>query len=207
MSGPPLSRGQALDDRRFASRPRPPNSLRWVVLRQFLQTRPDRARRHASSHRHCGNATITRSKRLRRRHQTTAPFVEIGRYRGKPLSDRFNIDHHHNIWYDYTVVNPYLTLSKVNSTFSGQLLSNELRSISGQSRWPSTPTSSFPTIAIRIAASPTSGERGMHRPRPFWSAIQGRNHPQHTFKIRDKSLQGRSSWSGSPQHHLGHDAP
>ena len=78
MSGPPLSRGQALDNRRFATCPRPPNPLRWFVLRQFLQTPPDRTRRHAGCHRHRGNATITRSKRLRRRDQTTAPFVENG---------------------------------------------------------------------------------------------------------------------------------
>ena len=30
---------RVLDNRRFASRPRPPNPLRWFVLRQFLQTR------------------------------------------------------------------------------------------------------------------------------------------------------------------------
>jgi hypothetical protein len=100
MSDPPLSRGQALDNRRLASRPRPPDPLRRFVLRQFLQTPPDRARCHAGCHRHRGNATIPRSKRLGRRDQTTAPFVEKRRYRGKPLPDGFNIDHHHNIWYD-----------------------------------------------------------------------------------------------------------
>jgi len=123
MSGPPLSRGQALDNRRFASRPRTPNPPRWFVLRQFLQTPPERTRRHAGCHRHRGNATITRSKRLRRRDQTTAPFVEKRRYREKPLPDGFNIDHHHNIWYEKSVVNPYFTLSKVDSLISGQALS------------------------------------------------------------------------------------
>ena len=118
MSGPPLSRGQALDNRRFATCPRPPNPLRWFVLRQFLQTPPDRTRRHAGCHRHRGNATITRSKRLRRRVQTTAPFVEKRGYRGKPLPDGFNIDHHHNIWYGNIVVNLYLILSKVDSIIS-----------------------------------------------------------------------------------------
>src|SRR5215831_8499968 len=76
MSDPPLLRGQALDDHRLAPCPRPPHPRRWFVLRQFLQTPPDCARRHASCHRHRGNATITRSKRRRRR-ETTAPFVEI----------------------------------------------------------------------------------------------------------------------------------
>src|SRR5215470_14728004 len=90
---------------------------------QFLQTPPDRTRRHAGCHRHRGNAAITRSKRLRRRDQTTAPFVEKRRYRGKPLSDGFNIDHHHNIWCEVRVVNPYFTLSKVDSLISGQALS------------------------------------------------------------------------------------
>src|SRR6202022_2724951 len=105
-----------------ASRPRPPNPLRWFVLRQFLQPSSDRARRHAGCHRHRGNATITCSKRLRRRDQTTAPFVEKWRYRRKPLPDGFNIDHHHNIWYDCSVVNPYFTLSKVDSVIFGQAL-------------------------------------------------------------------------------------
>src|SRR5580693_1562672 len=56
-------------------------------------------------------------------HQTTAPFVEKRRYRRKPLPDGFNIDHHHNIWYDCSVVNPYFTLSKVDSVIFGQALS------------------------------------------------------------------------------------
>jgi hypothetical protein len=67
----------------------------------------DRARRHAGCHRHRGNATITRSKRLRRRDQMTAPIVEKRRYRRKSLPDGFNIDYHHNIWYDNSVVNQY----------------------------------------------------------------------------------------------------
>jgi sugar lactone lactonase YvrE len=54
---------------------------------------------------------ITRGKRLRRRDQTAAPLVKKRRYRGKPLPDGFNIDHHHNIWYATRVVNPYFTLS------------------------------------------------------------------------------------------------
>jgi len=58
---------RVFDNRGFASRPRPPNPLRWFVLRQFLQTPPDRARRQAGCRRHRGNATITRRKRLRRR--------------------------------------------------------------------------------------------------------------------------------------------
>src|SRR5271168_3803508 len=132
---------RVLDNRWLASRPQPPNSLRWFVLRQFLQTPPDRARRHAGCHRHRGNATITRSKRLRRRDQTTAPFVEKRRYRGKPLPDRFNIDHHHNIWYEHAVVNPHFTLSKVDSIISGQVLSLP-------SEWRST-SSRRPAMALR----------------------------------------------------------
>ena len=69
---------------------------------------------------------MTRSKRFRRRDQTTAPFVEKRRYREKPLPDGFNIDHHHNIWYDCSVVNPYFTLSKVDSIISGQVLSSQI---------------------------------------------------------------------------------
>ena len=104
----------------------PEAPLRWTCksVRQFLQTPPDRARRHAGCHRHRGNATITRSKCLRRCDQTTAPFVKKRRYRGKPLPDGFDIDHHHNIWYDQQVVNPYSTLSKVDSTISGQVLTS-----------------------------------------------------------------------------------
>ena len=97
----------------------------------------DRARRHAGCHRHRGNATITCSKRLRRRDQTTAPFVEKRRYRRKPLPDGFNIDHHHNIWYDCTVVNPYFTLSKVDSVIFGQALTKLMTNTKagGQSQW------------------------------------------------------------------------
>ena len=104
--------------RRLASGPRTPNPIRWFVLRQFPQTPPDGARRHAGCHRHRGNATITRGKRLRRRDQTTAAFVEKRRYRGKPLPDGLNIDHYYNIWYERKVVNPYTTLSKVDSIIS-----------------------------------------------------------------------------------------
>src|SRR5690349_19145406 len=114
---------RVFDNRWFASRPRPPNPLRWFVLRQFFQTPPDRARRHSGCRRHRGNATITGSKRLRRRDQTTAAFVEKRCYCEKPLPDGFNIDHHHNIWYDHKVVNPYFTLSKADSVISGQALS------------------------------------------------------------------------------------
>src|SRR5690242_14396557 len=116
---------RVFDNRWLASRPRPPNPLRWFVLRQFLQTPPDRARRHSGCRRHRGNATITGSKRLRRRDQTTAAFVEKRCYCEKPLPDGFNIDHHHNIWYDHKVVNPYFTLSKADSVISGQALSKE----------------------------------------------------------------------------------
>src|SRR5207253_1293115 len=121
-SGPPLSRGQALANRRLAPRPRPPNPRGRLTLRQFLQTAPDRARRHAGRHRHRGNATISRGKRLRRRDQTTAPFIKKRRHRQKPLSNGLNIDHDHHIWYEKTVVNSIFTLSKVDSIISGRAL-------------------------------------------------------------------------------------
>jgi hypothetical protein len=88
----------------------------------LLQTPPDRARRHAGRHCHRGNATRAQSKRLRRRDQTTAPFVEKRRYRGKPLADGFNIDRHHNIGTDKMVVN-YIILYHQSIVYSGQLLS------------------------------------------------------------------------------------
>src|SRR5438445_592290 len=132
-AGPQLSRGQALGNRRLAPRPWPANPLRRLILRQFLQTAPDRARRHADCRRHRGNATISRSNRLGRSDQTTATFIQKRRHRGKPLSDGFNIDHHHKIWYDKVVVNPYLTLSKVDSLISGRALSMWSRRAFGSS--------------------------------------------------------------------------
>jgi len=63
-----------------------------------------------------------RGKRLRCRNQTPAAFIEKRRHRRKPLSNGFDIDHHHNIWYGKSVVNPYLTLSKVDSIISGRAL-------------------------------------------------------------------------------------
>src|SRR5437764_11175090 len=76
-------------------------------------------------HRDRRNPAVTRGERLRCRDQTTTPFVEERRHRRKPLSDGFDIDHHHNIWYDITVVNPYFTLSKVDSIIFGRVLSFE----------------------------------------------------------------------------------
>src|SRR5207249_9952328 len=112
-AGPPLSRGQALGNRRLAPRPWPANPRRRLILRQFLQTPPDRARRHAGCRRHRGNATITRRKRLRRGDQTTASLVEKRRYGGKILPDGINIDQHHNIWYEYYVENQVISLYNV----------------------------------------------------------------------------------------------
>src|SRR3984893_5680600 len=123
-SGPPLSRGQALGDRSLASSSRSPNSLGGLVLRQFLQAPPDRARRNPGRHRDRCDAPITGGKGLRRRDQTTAPFIEKRGHRRKPLSDGFDIDHHYNIWYSSRVVNLYLTLSKVDSIISGRALSD-----------------------------------------------------------------------------------
>src|SRR5207244_11072974 len=93
------------------------------ILRQFLQTAPDRARRHARRHRHRGNATISHGKRLRRRDQTTAPFIKKRRHRQKPLANGLDIDHNYHIWYEKTVVNSIFTLSEVDSIISGRALS------------------------------------------------------------------------------------
>src|SRR3974390_816849 len=60
---------------------------------------------------------------LRPRDQTTAPFIEKRSHRRKPLSDGIDIDHPHNIWYSNLVVNPYITLSKVDSIIYGRALS------------------------------------------------------------------------------------
>ena len=95
-----------------------PPRRRGLVLRQFLQAPPDRARRNPGRYRDRRDPPITRGERLGRRDQPTAPFVEKRRYRGEPLPDRLNIDHHHNIWYEETVVNPYFILSKVDSLIS-----------------------------------------------------------------------------------------
>jgi len=121
--GPPLSRGQALGDRGFASGSRPPNALRGFLPRQFFQPPPDRARCHPGRHCHRGDPSITRGECRRRRDQTTTAFVEKRRHRRKPLTNGFDIDHHHNIWYEKAVVNPYITLSKVDSVISGRALS------------------------------------------------------------------------------------
>src|SRR6266446_9575626 len=110
-------------DRSLASRSRPPNPFGRLVLRQFLQTAPDRARRNSGGQRHRRDPAITRGEGLRRRDQTTAPFIEKRGDRREPLSDGFDIDHHHNIWCSTLVVNQYPTLSKVDSIISGRALS------------------------------------------------------------------------------------
>src|SRR5205823_11849128 len=83
---------------------------------------PDRARGNPARHRDRRDPSITRGERLCRRDQTTTPFIEKGGHCRKPLSDRIDIDHHYDIWYPNQVVNPYLTLSTVDSTISGQAL-------------------------------------------------------------------------------------
>src|SRR5438105_2001543 len=125
--------GRVLANRRLAPRPRPPNPRGWLILRQFLQTAPDRARRHARRHRHRGNATISHGKRLRRRDQTTAPFIKKRRHRQKPLANGLDIDHNHHIWYEKTVVNSIFTLSEVDSIISGRALRS---SKSGEGKKP-----------------------------------------------------------------------
>src|SRR5262249_45975281 len=68
-------------------------------------------------------ATISRGKCLRRRDQTTAPFIKKRRHCRKPLSNGLDIDHDHHIWYERTVVNSIFTLSEVDSIISGRALS------------------------------------------------------------------------------------
>src|SRR6202035_4206497 len=97
----------------FAPRSRPPDPFRRLILRQLFQTPPDRARRNPGRYRDRRDPAVTRGECLRRRDQTAAPFIEKRGHRRKSLSDRFDIDHHHNIWYSNLVVNPYITLSKV----------------------------------------------------------------------------------------------
>src|SRR6202047_3831302 len=115
---------RVLANRRLAPRSRPPNPLGGLVLRQFLQASSDRARRYPGRHRHRRDPPITRGERLGRRDQTTTPFIKKRGHCRKPLSDGFDIDHHHNIWYGQTVVNPYLTLSKLDSIICGRALSS-----------------------------------------------------------------------------------
>src|SRR5436190_449258 len=114
---------RVLQNCRLASRSRSPNPLGRLVLRQFLEAPPDRARRNPSRQRDCRDPAITRSEGLGRRDQTTAPFIEKRGHRRKPLPDGFDIDHHYNIWYPNQVVNPYITLSKDDSIISGRALS------------------------------------------------------------------------------------
>jgi len=114
---------RVLGNCRLAPRSRPTNPSRRLILRQFLQTSPDRARRNPGRHRDRRDPTITRGEGLRRRDQTTAPFIEKRGHRRKPLSDGFDIDHSHNIWYVALIVNPYITLSKVDSIIYGRALS------------------------------------------------------------------------------------
>ena len=167
-SGPPPSRGQALGNRWLAPRSRPPNPLRRLILRQFLQTAPDRARRHAGCRRHRGNATISRSKRLGRSDQTTAAFIQKRRHRGKPLSDGFNTDHHHKIWYDDWVVNPCFTLPKVDSLISGRALSVGSRHSLRPPRRTTIPSGSDAAADCGL----TQDKAAAHIPPPFRSVIK-----------------------------------
>src|SRR5271166_6000545 len=114
---------RVLGNRRLATRSRPANPFRRLILRQFLEAPPDRARRNPSRHGDRCDPTITRGEGLRRRDQTTAPFIEKRGHCRKPLSDGFDIDHPHNIWYSNLVVNPHITLSKVDSIICGRALS------------------------------------------------------------------------------------
>jgi hypothetical protein len=84
-------------DRAFFRFPLSP--FRRLILRQLLQTPPDRARRNPGRYRDRRDPAVTRGECLRRCDHTTAPFIEKGGHRRKPLSDRFDIDNHHSIQY------------------------------------------------------------------------------------------------------------
>ena len=88
---------RVLEDRSLAPSSRSPDPLGRLVLRQFLQTAPDRARCNPGRHRDRRDPSITRGERLCRRDQTATPFIEKGSHCRKPLSDGFDIDHHYNI--------------------------------------------------------------------------------------------------------------
>src|SRR5208282_1711409 len=110
-------------NRRFASGSRPPDPLRGLVPRQFLQTPPDRARRNPGCHRDRRDPAITRGECLGRRNQTTAPFIEKrGHHRKPSLMGSISIT---TTIYGILnqVVNPYITLSKVDSLIPGRALS------------------------------------------------------------------------------------
>src|SRR5439155_2998508 len=141
----------------LAPRPRPPNPRGRLILRQFLQTAPDRARRHAGRHRHRGNATISHGKCFRGRDQTTAPFIQKRRHRQKPLSNGLDIDHNHHIWYETTVVNSILTLSEVDSIISGRALSDKPSTKPGQ-RHPTGSRPAMPRWRSRPWACSTASE-------------------------------------------------
>src|SRR5208282_959987 len=57
-----------------------------------------------------------RGECLGRRNQTTAPFIEKRGHHRKPLSDGFDIDHHHNIWYCESGCEPIY--NSINSRFA-----------------------------------------------------------------------------------------
>src|ERR1700730_17340238 len=171
-----------LGDRSPASRSRPPNALRGLVRRQFLQAPSDGARRNPGRHRDRRNPAITRGKRLRCRNQTPAAFIEKRRHRRKPLSNGFDIDHHHNIWYGKSVVNPYLTLSKVDSIISGRALRGclETRRSAGIRFRPysSTHASSSTGVfaSLRSAVSNPSVNQPVRPPRTFCDATSPQKH-------------------------------
>src|SRR5207249_10738098 len=64
--------------RSLAPSSRSPDPLGRLVLRQFLQTAPDRARCNPGRHRDRRDPSITRGERLCRRDQTATPFIEKG---------------------------------------------------------------------------------------------------------------------------------
>jgi len=195
-SGPPPSRGQALGDRSLASGARSPDPLGGLVLRQFLQAPPDRARRNPGRHRDRRDPPITRGERLCRCDQTTAPFIEKRGHRRKPLSDGFDIDHHYNIWYPSQVVNLYLTLSKVDSIISGQALRTVLRGLDARIHvFASTaPRRGWPGQAhgcpVQLFAAAT---RRRHR-HNLWLPVAGLVPATHVFECG--SIDGRESVDG-----------
>ncbi len=100
----------SLQNRWFAPRPRPPNPRRRLILRQVLQTPPDRARRlpvaiatAAMPPYPAANASAAATRRRPRSSRKGATVKN--RYRMGSTSITATI------WYDKTVVNPIFTLS------------------------------------------------------------------------------------------------
>jgi hypothetical protein len=95
-----------------------------VSPRRYLATAPGRA----AARRPSGAALLHRDQPLRSRRRQRSRLDPLASAKGRnhrawSSGYGFNIDHHQKIWCDHTVLNLYLTLSKVDSMISGQALS------------------------------------------------------------------------------------